>query len=284
MPRVLVDRAALRTTASTSAIATRIFTAPRQLRHRELIEVARVVVVDRAPEEIAEIRIPAGLARAGPGMRPFRPTAGGRPARGRAPSLPAGRSPSGPSGDGRVACRSSGHSTTPPQRGVSGFKIQVSGRFAPDLEPETWNLKPESPGLRRVLGAWDGALITIGAVLGTAIFLTPADIARALPHSGTDPGRVDRRGVADAAGPLTYAEMGADVPARRRDVSLPEGSLRPARGIPLRMGLISRDHVGRHRRARRRVWRVPGRVRPVLLDATRARLRSRSGPVRRAGS
>ena len=41
-----------------------------------------------------------------------------------------------------------------------------------------------APGLLRALGAWDGALITIGSVVGTGIFLTTSDMARALPHPG----------------------------------------------------------------------------------------------------
>jgi APA family basic amino acid/polyamine antiporter len=80
------------------------------------------------------------------------------------------------------------------------------------LEPETGNLKPGSPGLRRVLGAWDGALITIGAVLGTAIFLTPADIARSLPHPGLILAVWIVGGLLTLAGALTYAEMGAMFP------------------------------------------------------------------------
>ena len=66
--------------------------------------------------------------------------------------------------------------------------------------------------LRRALGAWDGALITIGAVLGTAIFLTPADIARALPHPGLILAAWVAGGLLTLAGALTYAEMGAMFP------------------------------------------------------------------------
>ena len=36
----------------------------------------------------------------------------------------------------------------------------------------------------RGLGAWDTALLTIGSVLGTGIFLVSSDIAKALPHGG----------------------------------------------------------------------------------------------------
>ena len=67
-------------------------------------------------------------------------------------------------------------------------------------------------GLRRALGPLDGALITIGAVLGTAIFLTPADIARALPHPGLILFVWIAGGLLTLAGALTYAEMGAMFP------------------------------------------------------------------------
>ncbi len=76
------------------------------------------------------------------------------------------------------------------------------------LDTDSWT----GPSLKRALGAWDGALITIGAVLGTAIFLTPADIARALPHPGLILGAWVFGGLLTLAGALTYAEMGAMFP------------------------------------------------------------------------
>ncbi len=82
------------------------------------------------------------------------------------------------------------------------------------MKPEPRNLKrgEETAGLRRALGAWDGALITIGAVLGTAIFLTPADIARVLPHPGLILAAWVVGGLLTLAGALTYAEMGTMFP------------------------------------------------------------------------
>jgi basic amino acid/polyamine antiporter, APA family len=70
----------------------------------------------------------------------------------------------------------------------------------------------QSPSLNRALGPLDGALITIGAVLGTAIFLTPADIARALPHPALILAVWIIGGLLTLAGALTYAEMGAMFP------------------------------------------------------------------------
>src|SRR5437660_10759679 len=72
--------------------------------------------------------------------------------------------------------------------------------------------QPGRPTLKRGLGAFDGALITIGAVLGTAIFLTPSDIARVLPHAGLILAVWIAGGLLTLAGALTYAEMGAMFP------------------------------------------------------------------------
>ena len=71
----------------------------------------------------------------------------------------------------------------------------------------------EAPvGLVRALGAWDGALITIGAVIGTGIFLTTSDMARVLPHPGLILLVWLLGGLLALAGALTYAELGVLFP------------------------------------------------------------------------
>ena len=67
-------------------------------------------------------------------------------------------------------------------------------------------------GLVRGLGAWDAALVTIGSVLGTAVFITTADIARVLPHPGLIVAVWALGGALTLAGALTYAELGAMFP------------------------------------------------------------------------
>lgn len=67
-------------------------------------------------------------------------------------------------------------------------------------------------GLVRALGAWDGALITIGAVVGTGIFLTTSDMARVLPHPGLIVLVWLVGGLLTLAGALTYAELGVLFP------------------------------------------------------------------------
>ena len=75
---------------------------------------------------------------------------------------------------------------------------------------ETKGTAPAS--LVRGLGPWDGTLITIGSILGSAIFIAAADVARAVPHAGLLLLLWVLGGLLTVAGALTYAELGAMVP------------------------------------------------------------------------
>lgn len=66
--------------------------------------------------------------------------------------------------------------------------------------------------LRRGLGTWDAALLTIGSVVGTGIFLTTSDIARVLPDAGWILAVWAAGGLLTLAGALTYAELGVMFP------------------------------------------------------------------------
>jgi APA family basic amino acid/polyamine antiporter len=68
------------------------------------------------------------------------------------------------------------------------------------------------PQLVRGLGAWDGALITIGSILGTGIFITTGDIARVLPHPGLILLVWAVGGLLTLTGALSYAELGGMFP------------------------------------------------------------------------
>jgi len=72
--------------------------------------------------------------------------------------------------------------------------------------------RDEEPDLDRALGATDATLLTIGAVVGTGIFLTTADVARALPHPGLVLLVWGVAGVLTLAGAVTYAELGVRYP------------------------------------------------------------------------
>lgn len=66
--------------------------------------------------------------------------------------------------------------------------------------------------LVRGLGAWDGALITIGSIVGTGIFITTGDMARVLPRGGLILLAWVLGGLLTLAGALTYGELGALFP------------------------------------------------------------------------
>jgi len=69
-----------------------------------------------------------------------------------------------------------------------------------------------SPQLVRGLGPWDGALLTIGAMVGTGIFITTGDIAKYLPYPGLILLVWLVGGLLTLAGALTYAELGVLFP------------------------------------------------------------------------
>jgi APA family basic amino acid/polyamine antiporter len=74
------------------------------------------------------------------------------------------------------------------------------------------NAQEGAPDLVRGLSAVDGALLTVGSVIGTGIFLTTGDIARELPHPGLVLLVWVAAGLFVLAGALTYAELGAMFP------------------------------------------------------------------------
>jgi APA family basic amino acid/polyamine antiporter len=70
----------------------------------------------------------------------------------------------------------------------------------------------DQPQLVRGLSAWDGTLLTIGATVGTGIFITTGDIAKSVPHAGLILLVWLAGGLLTLAGALTYAELGVLYP------------------------------------------------------------------------
>jgi APA family basic amino acid/polyamine antiporter len=66
--------------------------------------------------------------------------------------------------------------------------------------------------LRRELGLFSAALLVVGGIIGSGIFFTPAETARALPTAGWVFAVWALGGVVALAGALTYAELGAMLP------------------------------------------------------------------------
>ncbi len=71
---------------------------------------------------------------------------------------------------------------------------------------------PLQPDLPRRLGTLDATLLTIGAVVGTGVFLVPGDVAAAVPHAGLIVLVWLAGGALALAGALTLAEPAAALP------------------------------------------------------------------------
>ncbi|RPH54236.1 amino acid permease, partial [bacterium] len=83
---------------------------------------------------------------------------------------------------------------------------------APGADGSSAAEESSGPGLVRGLSTLDGALLTIGSVVGTGIFLTTSDMARVLPHPGLILLVWLAGGLLTLAGALTYGELGAMYP------------------------------------------------------------------------
>lgn len=68
------------------------------------------------------------------------------------------------------------------------------------------------PSLVRGLGLWDATLITIGSIVGSAIFIAAADVPHAVPHAGLVLLCWVLGSLITMAGALTYAELATMFP------------------------------------------------------------------------
>src|SRR5438067_1735214 len=66
--------------------------------------------------------------------------------------------------------------------------------------------------LRRALGALDATMLNVGVMVGSAVFLTASDVARALPHPLLQLAAWLVAALFSLAGALTIAELGAALP------------------------------------------------------------------------
>jgi len=93
--------------------------------------------------------------------------------------------------------------------------------------------------LRRALGLLDAIMVNVGVMIGSAVFLTASDVARAFPHPALQLGTWVVAALFSLAGALTIAELGArassGVPLRTciRDSALPRSPWWPRRWCPL---------------------------------------------------
>ena len=71
---------------------------------------------------------------------------------------------------------------------------------------------PSTSSLPRRLGLFSASLLVVGGIIGSGIFFTPAETARALPSAGLVFAVWALGGVVALTGALTYAELGAMMP------------------------------------------------------------------------
>jgi basic amino acid/polyamine antiporter, APA family len=72
--------------------------------------------------------------------------------------------------------------------------------------------EPARGSLRRELGVFSAAMMVVGGIIGSGIFFTPSESARALPTAGWVLAVWALGGVVALAGALAYAELGAMIP------------------------------------------------------------------------
>jgi APA family basic amino acid/polyamine antiporter len=77
---------------------------------------------------------------------------------------------------------------------------------------QTASATPPSTELPRALGLFSATLLVVGGIIGSGIFFTPAEVARALPDGASILAVWALGGVVALAGALTYAELGAMMP------------------------------------------------------------------------
>ena len=73
-------------------------------------------------------------------------------------------------------------------------------------------MSSDGVGLRRELGLFSTTLLVVGGIIGSGIFFTPSQVARALPQGEWILAVWVAGGVVALAGALTYAELGAMMP------------------------------------------------------------------------
>lgn len=79
-------------------------------------------------------------------------------------------------------------------------------------DPSTPSTSPPRIELRRELGVPSAVLLVVGGIIGSGIFFTPAEVARALPNGAAIYSVWILGGFLALAGALTYAELGAMLP------------------------------------------------------------------------
>src|SRR5687768_7716668 len=98
-----------------------------------------------------------------------------------------------------------------PSNQLSAYQPMHESRLPPEIALAT-PLTTSNHTLRRELGLASCTLMVVGGIIGSGIFFTPAEVARALPTGTWILGVWVIGGVVALAGALAYAELGAMMP------------------------------------------------------------------------
>ena len=111
-----------------------------------------------------------------------------------------------------------------------------------------------APDLPRVLSVWHAAAIVVGTIIGSGIFLVPQEMMRAVGSAGMVYLAWIVGGVLTLFGAMTYAELGAMMPQRRRRIRFSPQRLRRYSSVSLYVDLV----CGRQARIDRHCHHRPG--------------------------
>ena len=127
--------------------------------------------------------------------------------------------------------------------------------------PSERSVTSSAPDLPRVLGVWHATAIVVGTIIGSGIFLVPQEMMRAVGSSSMVYLAWIVGGVLTLFGAMTYAELGAMMPQRRRGVCLSAQRLRRPARVSLHVDVVcgrqARFDRQRHHRLGPRYGRLP---------------------------
>ena len=117
-----------------------------------------------------------------------------------------------------------------------------------------------APHFVRGMGLFSATAIVMGSMIGSGIFIVSADMARIVGSPALLIAAWMVTALMTLIGALSYGELAAMMPKRRRPVRLSARIARPALRISLRMDALPRHPDRDHRRGRRRLRKVPWRL------------------------